>query len=163
MSPDSEPYVDLSGAPLTPGDAVAAIILVGECYLLQHRDAKEGIFFPDCWGCFGGGVDPGESSDQALVRELAEELGFARQTAACNFFTRFDFDFSFAPGCPSIYRLYYELRLPVSAYAGFRLGEGQGLGLFTANEILAAQPRLTPYDAFALWMHASRSRFVPAQ
>ncbi len=162
MAVASEPFVDRSGAPLTPGDAVAAIILLGDRYLLQHRDAKEGIFFPDYWGCFGGGVDPGESSDQALVRELAEELGFAREAAACSFFTRFDFDFSFAPGCPSIYRLFYELRLPDSAFAGLRLGEGQGLGLFSADDILAGRPRLTPYDAFALWMHASRARFVPA-
>ena len=32
---------------------------------------KRGIFFLPHWGCFGGGVDPGEAMLQALAQELA--------------------------------------------------------------------------------------------
>ena len=57
------PYLE-DDLPLTPGDAVAALVLTPEGrYVLQQRDRKRGIFFPDHWGLFGGGV---ESSDSDL-------------------------------------------------------------------------------------------------
>ena len=144
-----------------PGDAVAAILLIGNRYLLQQRDAKPEIFFPDHWGCFGGNVEPGENEREALVRELSEELGFRADDVTCVPFTRFDFDFDFA-GCGRIYRLFYECHLPEGADGDFSLGEGQAMGLFDAADILGGTLRLTPYDAFALWMHVSRDRFRPA-
>src|SRR5262249_59560855 len=82
-----DPRLDLS-APLRPGNAVAAIIVVEGQYLLQLRDAKPGIFFPAHWGCFGGGVDPGETVEQALVRELEEELGAKIVTGDMRYFSR---------------------------------------------------------------------------
>ena len=41
---------------------------------LQHRDDKKNIFFPGLWGLFGGSVESNESPEQALVREVKEEL-----------------------------------------------------------------------------------------
>lgn len=38
------------------------------------------------------------------------------------------------------------------------LHEGAEFRAFSAAEILS-QPRVTPYDAFAIWMHYSRERF----
>jgi 8-oxo-dGTP pyrophosphatase MutT (NUDIX family) len=145
---------------LVPGDAVAALILVGERYLLQHRDSRPDIFFPDYWGCFGGNVESGENDTAALVRELSEELAFRADVARCTFFTRFDFDFSFA-GCGQIYRLFYEVVLPDGAMAELRLSEGQALGLFRPSELLDGKLKVTPYDAFALWMHINRHRLRP--
>lgn len=145
---------------LTPGDAVAAIILLGDRYLLQHRDARPDIFFPDHWGCFGGNVEFGEDDADALVRELAEELGFSADAAACRYFTRFEFDFSFARR-GRIYRVFYELTLPADMMARLTLGEGQGIALFDAADIIKQSIMLTPYDAFALWMHINRDRLKP--
>jgi 8-oxo-dGTP pyrophosphatase MutT (NUDIX family) len=147
--------------PLIPGDAVAAIILVGDRYLLQHRDAKPDIFFPDYWGCFGGGIDADESDPAALLRELSEELGFSADGNKCVPFTRFDFDFGFA-GCDVIYRQFYELHLPEGALDGLKLGEGQAMGLFDGDMLMNGSLRLTPYDEFALWMHLNQARLQPA-
>src|SRR5690554_6121717 len=43
--------------------------------LLQLRDDKPGIPYPNHWTLFGGQVEKGETPDQAIRRELQEELG----------------------------------------------------------------------------------------
>ncbi len=42
--------------------------------LMQERDGHP-LVDPDCWGFPGGGVEEGESYEQAAYRELAEETG----------------------------------------------------------------------------------------
>ena len=42
--------------------------------LLQLRDDKPEIRYPNHWGVVGGHVEPGESFEEALVREVAEEI-----------------------------------------------------------------------------------------
>ena len=42
--------------------------------LLQERD-EHPVLDPERWGFPGGGVEPGESDEQAAYRELAEETG----------------------------------------------------------------------------------------
>jgi len=45
--------------------------------LIYLRDNKPGIPFPNHWDFFGGHLESGETPDQALVREVEEELGLA--------------------------------------------------------------------------------------
>jgi 8-oxo-dGTP diphosphatase len=56
---------------------IAAIIFENEKgeFLLYLRDNKPGIPFPDHWDLIGGHVEEGETPEQALVREVKEELG----------------------------------------------------------------------------------------
>jgi 8-oxo-dGTP diphosphatase len=45
-------------------------------WLIQLRDDLSSIVAPGCWGLFGGHLDPGEQPEQALRRELREEIAF---------------------------------------------------------------------------------------
>jgi 8-oxo-dGTP diphosphatase len=61
-----------------PKRAGAIAILVngaGEV-LLQLRDDDPGIPYPATWGLPGGGIESGETSDEAVRRELVEEIAF---------------------------------------------------------------------------------------
>lgn len=143
--------------PLHPGTASAALIIVEGQYLLQLRDNMQGIFFPSHWGCFGGASEMGESPLQALVRELKEELGLEAQPGQLEYFTNFEFDLGFA-GLAPIHRTIFEIELDAATHAGLALGEGSAMQLFDAAAILTGSIQLTPYDAFALWLHINAKR-----
>jgi len=57
---------------------IAAIILENDNgeILLYLRDNKPGIPFPNHWDLIGGHVEDGETPEEALIREVKEELNF---------------------------------------------------------------------------------------
>lgn len=139
---------------LVPADASAALIVDERGrYLMQLRDAKATIFFPDHWGCFGGALEPGEDYEEALVRELWEELRLDVSARPVEPFTDFSFDFAFA-GAGVIGRRYFLVPFDSAGLDGLTLREGQELRLFHGPELLARP--MVPYDRFALWMHCYR-------
>lgn len=140
---------------LQTGDAVAAIIVVEDGrYLLQLRDDVPRIFYPGFWGCFGGGVSSDEEPTQALKRELREELEF--EPDDCAELLSLDFDLRGING-KKHYRHYYIATTTQAECGRFVLHEGAAMKLFTSAEIFALA-NLTPYDAFALWLHSARAR-----
>lgn len=52
------------------------VVRIDGAVLMQHRDNKSGIFYPDYWGYPGGSVEEGEDFKMAAVRELHEETGY---------------------------------------------------------------------------------------
>jgi 8-oxo-dGTP pyrophosphatase MutT (NUDIX family) len=150
--------------PLTPCDAVAAIVTANGRYLMQLRDDHGGIFYPDHWGLFGGGIEPGENETDALIRELGEELGLAVAADEIRRFSTFKFDFFFAGGA-SVIRAFYEVPLEPARLKALRLREGRRMDLLKPAEALDPARKVAPYDAFAVWLHANRKRldFVAAK
>ena len=55
-------------------EVVAALMIRSRRILLGRRSARR-TFYPNVWDVFGGHVEPGETHEQTLVRELQEELG----------------------------------------------------------------------------------------
>jgi 8-oxo-dGTP pyrophosphatase MutT (NUDIX family) len=128
--------------PLTPAAAVGALITTPDGrYLLQHRDDLPQIWYPGHWGLFGGGIDPGESPEEALRRELMEEIGFSPK--GLYFFTQLDFHFAFAGGA-MIPRFYYEVPVIADDLAIMRPGTAALVG----------------YDYFAIYLHRHRARIT---
>lgn len=57
-------------------EVAIAIIPYQDNFLMQLRDDIPGILYPGCWGFFGGHIDPGETPEVAMKRELLEEINF---------------------------------------------------------------------------------------
>ena len=139
--------------PLVPMNAVAALIVDGGGrYLMQLRDRKRGIWYPDHWGLFGGAVEPGEDPLAALYRELEEELTFRPKEV--RYFNRLDMHFD-PFGAEPCWRIFYEVRVTDIEVAGMSLREGRSVEAVGADELLLER-RCVPYDAFAVWMHVAR-------
>jgi 8-oxo-dGTP diphosphatase len=60
---------------MTQTEVAIAILYQGNRVLFQLRDRKPDIVFPGHWGLFGGHLEPGESPEVAVYRELQEEIG----------------------------------------------------------------------------------------
>ncbi|MEO8007157.1 MAG: NUDIX domain-containing protein [Betaproteobacteria bacterium] len=154
----AEHFIPAHGRSPTPHDAVASLLIQEDGrYIMQLRDGKPGIFYPGHWGCFGGAVEPDETPIDALRRELCEEIEFEMPEATR--FTQFDFDFS-PLGYSKVSRIYFEVRVPDAAFRRFVLHEGADVQAFRGENLLLTR-RVTPYDAFAVWMHLNRQRALP--
>lgn len=101
-----------------------AILYRNNQFLMQLRDNIPGIIYPGHWGFFGGHIEVGEGAEEALNRELLEEIGFV-------------------PPVMKEFGLYRDEKVIRHVYQGaltvgldqLVLGEGWDMGLLTPEEI----------------------------
>ena len=62
-----------------PVEVAIAILYQQGKFLLQLRDNIPGIVYPGQWGLFGGHIEPNETPESALKRELMEEICYTPQ------------------------------------------------------------------------------------
>ena len=112
---------------MTVAVALAMLERQGQ-WLLQLRDDIPGIAAPGCWGLFGGHLDPGESPEQALRRELLEEIDWVAA----------DLPFWFTHSNPQ--RIAHFFRAPLTLpLQELRLLEGQDMVLASEKELGSGQ------------------------
>jgi 8-oxo-dGTP pyrophosphatase MutT (NUDIX family) len=54
---------------------IVSAVLISKDQKMLLGKVREGGVYPDCWHIPGGGVEVGESKEQALIREVEEEVG----------------------------------------------------------------------------------------
>lgn len=138
--------------------SASAAILLDDAgrYLLQRRDDIPRIWYPGHWGLFGGAIEPGESALDAMVRELAEEIGIELPAARFELFLRQDFALGWRDDARRE-RHFFSAVLAPEEIARLTLGEGAEMRWVTGEEALGELP-LAPYDSFGLFLHHARRR-----
>ncbi len=104
--------------------AIAILKSSPDQYLMQLRDPIPDIVHPGHWGMFGGHLDEGETPEECIWRELAEEICYT--PPALSLFCE-DHDVTVVR-----HVFYGALTVPVSALT---LQEGWDLGLLTPKQI----------------------------
>ena len=59
-----------------PMHIAMAILYREDKFLMQLRDDIPGILYPGCWGLFGGHLEPGETPEMGVKREVKEEINY---------------------------------------------------------------------------------------
>ncbi len=97
--------------------------------LLQHR-YETAKLLPDYWAFFGGGIEEGETPEQAVAREAKEELGI--ELKDFRFFKRYE-----AQEEPGLFEKFvYTAPLEYSLdFLRKKQEEGKDLGLFSFDEL----------------------------
>ena len=96
---------------------VVPVIKDGEGRVLLCKMPEDRGVFPGQWGLPGGGVEPGERVDQALAREVSEELGATLIESRPLFFKDGLYDKSFSDGSKrSVYMVFllFDCRIDLS-------------------------------------------------
>lgn len=102
-----------------------AILYQENKFLMQLRDDIPNIPYPGHWALFGGHIEPGETPDVAVQREILEEIGYTLPSSFSEF------------GCypdEKVVRHVFHAPLLVE-FNQLVLNEGWDMGLLTPADI----------------------------
>lgn len=111
------------------------LVLSPNKILLFHRDNKPSIPFPDYWHPVGGGIEEGESPEQALRREMSEEATYVPKKI--DFLAKIKGTLG-----EDVYLFVCFIEKEEEKLFVHNPGEGQGTGFFTIKEALKL--KMTP-------------------
>lgn len=109
-------------------EVAIAILYRSGRFLMQLRNDIPGILYPGCWGFFGGHLEPGETPEVGMRRELLEEISYSPPQLAT-------FD---CYNDAHVIRHIFHAPLTVELNQ-LVLQEGWDLGLLTPEDIQAGQ------------------------
>ncbi len=104
-------------------------------FLLQLRDNNPNIFYPNCWGPFGGSLEKGETFKDALVREIKEEISVDLSGKKLSFL--------FDVASPERVGIAFHVKTKLNP-EDIILNEGQEARFFTPDEIKAIPGKVPP-------------------
>lgn len=107
-----------------PIHVAIAILYQNNHFLMQLRDDIPNIVYPGHWGLFGGHLEPGETPEVAVVRELLEEIGYAPPNLL---------EFGYYPDTKAVRHVYHapiEVKL-----TDLVLSEGWDMAFLSINDI----------------------------
>jgi 8-oxo-dGTP diphosphatase len=103
--------------------------------LLQLRDDRPDLNYPNCWTTLGGAVEAGETFDQAIRRELLEEIEIDLPVNLWKI-QRYETEIKGQKYSVEAYVYVGRIDLPVSE---IKLNEGQALGYFGEEDLGSLQ------------------------
>ena len=112
----------------SPIQVSLAILNREDRFLMQLRDDIPGIVYPGVWGLFGGHIEPEETPEIAVKREIIEEIGYEiSEVSAFGLYT-----------AQNVIRhvFYAPLNVDISQLV---LNEGWDMGLLTPEQIRQGQ------------------------
>jgi 8-oxo-dGTP diphosphatase len=110
---------------MTRPHVAIAILHQSDQFLMQLRDDIPTIVYPGHWAFFGGHLDPGETHETAIHRELLEEIG--HDPPGLVHFRSYEDD-------PKVIRHVYQAPLTVGL-ADLQLQEGWDMGFLTLDDV----------------------------
>ena len=113
---------------------------------LQKRDQNKNIYFPGQWGLFGGSCEKDESPEDAIKREIFEELTI-NITSPKHFLT-LEITTKYLGTKPRI-RHFYHQNLDLNTLSNIQLREGESFDSFSFNK-LPSLSKLVSFDAAAI-------------
>ncbi|WP_413164014.1 NUDIX hydrolase [Capilliphycus salinus ALCB114379] len=112
----------------SPIQVSLAILYSEGRFLMQLRDDIPGIVYPGVWGLFGGHIEPEETPEIAVKREIIEEIGYEISEIS---------SFNCYPDKNVIRHVFYApLNVDISQLV---LNEGWDMGLLSPEEIRQGQ------------------------
>lgn len=107
--------------------AIAILYRQGK-FLMQLRDNIPGIIYPGHWAFFGGHIEPDETPEDAVKRELLEEIGYCPPAVS---------EFGLYSDEKAIRHVFHApLTVELDQLV---LGEGWDMGLLTPEDIRQGQ------------------------